>query len=73
MRRALKNMLMGAGSLLDITGHSPVSQPQPHSIRVESENEFYTSPLSDGLNLACDGSAVAHDLRQAVAKISAEK
>jgi hypothetical protein len=63
MKEMIWHMLSGAGSLLDISGHSKVSESQFRSMRIKSDDDsFYTLPMSDQLNhttdlanLTCDG------------------
>jgi hypothetical protein len=55
MKETILHMLSGAGSLLDISGHSKVSESQAKSLRFKLEDEdFYTSPNSDQANLMID-------------------
>jgi hypothetical protein len=60
MKNMLLHMLSGAGSLLDISGHSKISESQARSLRLKNDDDsFYTLPTSDYLNHTCDGYNIA--------------
>jgi hypothetical protein len=54
MKETIRHMFSGAGSLLDISGHSKVSEAQRRSARINFDDSSYTSSMSDQINLILD-------------------
>lgn len=70
VRRKIRNAVVGASSMLDISGHSRASEPRRKSVRIKTSNRFYTDPVSDAFNVSGDWAVSGSDIAKSIIKLT---